>query len=740
MTINNQTSPYLKFLKLIGHTENVYIRCLPPKNTPLNELESRGMTYKKDGQVRKSIIDGYIDLKTGEFHRRYGKNYKPVIDGWGHLYELNKQGYGIYFVAHHGGEKNTDITHGTCLFHESDRATFDEQQLEIDRISKEFGKPTAVVETKKSRHAYWKSEIIRIDNLPTYQRRWLQFSNCDDDSLADPAQLMRLPGFDHLTWNPETKDFDRKVCELIQLNDVSYSLEDFDRVLPPLDVYRWCKQSLSDLRASDASDTDIRSFAPYLEGFDDTGEWIKAKCPAHNGTSSDSLHIDSKTGGFICHAGCSSSSVYNASKAVAVKNGYRFEVVSIDADLSQNLKESLNLKNGKAPNLFGGELGKLLAKSASNFNVPVHILNYCLLPIAGSRINSTVRLMLNPGTDFDVPPIRWCGLVGDSGTKKSPIVSLLTKPMNKKQVELYDDYKERKQAYDLDYTSWKANKPVERGDPPEAPIPMLDLYFSNFTIEALLDSLQHHPTEGTLIMVDELAQFYNQMDMYRAGKGSDRSQYLSAYNGYPFKTNRKSSGAVCIPNPSISILGGIQPQTITNLFKGDPNNLDGLYFRMSFVGLPNNKMDAFTEIDGNLGDALYKIYADISTAATQQHCLSLESKPLWANWYEMTEDKQGSSSSSNLMKGVYSKFQGIAGRNALIIHRTLAAIAGTVPNQLISASTLETAIEWTKWELSQTLLQYQLLGLTDDPELSRILKFIDKFIGKGWVSARDVTH
>ena len=96
------------------------------------------------------------------------------------------------------------------------------------------------------------------------------------------------------------------------------------------------------------------------------------------------------------------------------------------------------------------------------------------------------------------------------------------------------------------------------------------------------------------------------------------------------------------------------------------------------------------------------------------------------------------SATQEMLKGVYPKFQGIAGRNALILHCTYAAIAGTVPDQLIPASTVQTAIAWTKWELSQTLLQYQLLGLTDDPELSRILKFIDKFTGKGWVSARDV--
>jgi Protein of unknown function (DUF3987) len=737
-TSNYSMKASIDFLNSIGHSERVYIRCLSPKNTPQPELEARGMTYTdKSGKVKNSTVNGYLDLQTSQFYRRYGKEYKPVTDGWGHLQELNQQGYGVYFVVGHGGERNSDITHGSTLFHESDRASFEQQQLEIDRISSEFGKPTAVVKTKKSLHAYWASaENIPVENLATYQRRWLQFSNCDDSSLSDPAQLMRLPGFDHLAWNGT--DFDRVQCELLQLNEVSYSLAEFDRVLPELDVDRYCQNSL-ELIECDTDDRDMRTLAQYLPGFDSSGgKWIKAKCPAHDGESSDSLHIDSETGGFICHGGCSSNAVYNAAKAVAVGNGHRFEVVSIDTELSQNLKESLNLKNGKAPNLFGGELGNLLSIAAGNFNIPVEILNFCLLPILGSRINSATRLMINPGTSFDVPPIRWSGLVGDSGTKKSPIIGLLTKPMNKKQIELYEDYKEKKLAYDAEFTAWKAQKPADRGEPPQAPTPMLDLYFSNFTIEALIDSLQHHPTEGTLISVDELSQFFTQMDMYRGGKGSDRSQYLSAYNGDSFKTNRKSSGTVCVPNPSISILGGIQPQTITNMFESDPNHLDGLYFRMSFVGLPNNKMEAFTEIGGDLGDALYRLYEAISTAGSQQHFLSLEAKPFWANWYDMTEDKQRSTSSTNLMKGIYSKFQGIAGRNALIIHRTMAAIAGVVPDQLISASTMEKAIAWTQWELSQTLLQYQLLGLTNDPELSRILKFIDKFTGKGWVSARDV--
>ncbi|WP_373538774.1 DUF3987 domain-containing protein [Chamaesiphon sp.] len=727
----------IEFLKAIGHSERFYVRCLSPKNIPLPELESRGMTYTdKSGKVRNSTVNGYIDLQTGEFYRRYGKDYKPVTDGWGHLLELNQQGYGVYFVVGHGGVKNDDITHGSTLFHESDKATLEQQQLEIDRITQEFGKPTAVVKTRKSLHGYWASaETIPVENLATHQRRWLQFSNCDDTSLDDPAQLMRLPGFDHLAWNSKTNDFDRVQCELLQLNEVSYSLAEFDRILPALDVDRYCQLSL-ELVESDADDRDMRSIAQYLPGFDSSGKWIKAKCPAHDGESSDSLHIDSETGGFICHAGCSSSAVYNATKAVAVAAGHRFEVKQEDPELTQNISDALKMKACKAPNLFGGNMGKQLREAADNFNIPTRILEFIALPVLASRIDSRTKLVINPGTDFTVPAVRWCGLVGETGTMKSPVIKRLIKPMSKHQHEIAEIYKEVRQEYDLAHSAWKANKSQDKGDEPLAPPPMLDLYFSNFTIEAIVDAIQHYMDKGYLIFNDELAQFIKSLDMYRGGKGADRQKWLTIWDAGGIKNNRKSSGSVFIPQVSISIIGGIQPQTIRNMISGDDSNLDGLWHRFSYVELPETTIEPFTELTGDLTDELDKIYRALSEQAQQTYWLSLDAKPLWAEWhYEMQSKRM--SVTQEMLKGVYPKFHGICGRNALILHCTYAAIAGTVPDQLITASTVETAIAWTRWELSQTLIQYQKLGLTDDPELAKILKFIDRFTGKGWVSPSD---
>jgi Protein of unknown function (DUF3987) len=744
----------IDFLKAIEHIDRVYIRCLVPKNIPISELEPRGMGYKdkKSGQAKKSTVDGYIDLLTGEFSQRYGKDYKPIIDGWEYLKELNKQGYNIYFVVGHGGEKNENITHVTTLFHESDRASLEQQQLEIDRITQSFGKPTAVVQTKKSLHGYWASEIIQIDKLATYQRRWLQYSNCDDLSLADPAQLMRLPGFEHVAWNPETKDLDRIECKLLQLNDIKYSLAEFDRVLPALDIDRWFKQSVLEINQSDADDRDLRTLAQYLTGFDNSGKWIKAKCPAHGGESSDSLHIDSLTGGFICHAGCKTSAIYNAAKATAVAAGHRFKVASVDDDLKESINKALDLKNCEAPILYGGRLGSLLALTAKNFNERVEIFNFISIPVLASRIPAETSLLVNPGSGFVVKPVRWCGLVGVTGTMKSPILNTVIKPLNAQQKAIWTKYQSDVESYNNSLREYERLGKEEKktADEPLPPKPMQSVYFSDFTIEALISDISEYPDEGTIIYSDELAGFFSSMDAYKSSAGVDRSKWLSIWDGGAIKSTRRA-GSSYVPHSSISIVGTIQPGIIENMIKKDKSKADGLWSRFTFMRIEHKITDLFTEIDGSLDETLREIYARIGNEPSQQHTIDINARSLCTAWHESLQQKMREEGDNNpLMVGVYAKMIGITFRNALILHRVYAAISETVLPQTIPISTIETAIAWTKFEMNQTLLEYQMLGLTDEnePELGRILKFITKFGGDdwlgrnpdGWVCARDVIH
>jgi hypothetical protein len=558
---------------------------------------------------------------------------------------------------------------------------------------------------------------------------------------------MRLPGFDHLSWNG--KDFDRIQCELLQLNEVKYSLAEFDRVLPALDVDLWCRKSLEIIEC-EANDSDMRTLAQYLPGFDASGKWIKAKCPAHNGYSSDSLHINAETGGFICHAGCSSNAVYNATKAFAVAAGHRFEVADKDESLKESITKALDLKNCEAPILFGGDLGRLLKETARNFNERLEIFNFISIPVLASRIKSETCLIVNMG--FVVPPVRWCGLVGSTGTMKSPILNTVIKPLNAEQIEIWKRYLKDTEVYDeaLSVFNKLSKDEKKENDEPKHPKDMQSLYYSDFTIESLIAGVSDYPDEGTIIYIDELAGFFNSMDAYKSSAGVDRPKWLAIWDGGAIKCNRRS-GSSYVPHSSISIIGSIQPGIIEQMIKKDKSKSDGLWSRFTFMRIDHKLVALFTSTDGSLGETLADIYKRLASEPAQQHTIDVNARPLCTAWHEFLHQKITDEGENNpLMVGVYAKMIGITFRNALILHRVYAAISNTVPTQTVPVETIETAISWTKFEMNQTLMEYQMLGLTDDndPELARILKFLNKFGGDswladhpdGWVSARDVIH
>jgi hypothetical protein len=406
--------------------------------------------------------------------------------------------------------------------------------------------------------------------------------------------------------------------------------------------------------------------------------------------------------------------------------------------LQVKLGSLLEIKGKKAPQLFQGDLGKALKVTAQNFNISSEILVFCLLPILSARIPSETRLMINPGTDYLVPALRWTALIGETGTKKSPVLKALLAPLLNIQKQISAKYKAEKDAYDKDYNLWKTDKVDKRGEEPIPPAPMLDCYFSDFTIESIGQSISDRPDDSYLVFVDELAGFFKSMDAYRKG-GGDRQKWLDLYNAGALKINRKGSPTIFCPHTSVSILGGLQPSVLAQMIKDDSSAEDGLWNRFMFCRLPQTKTDAFSHNSVSLFECLLALYTNLSSAPVIEHTLSDAAKTLWKVWHDDIEDKV-MVEASELLRGTYAKAEGIAGRNALIVHRAIAAQQGVIPELAISGEVMAMAIEWTQWELGQTLLEYQRLGLTDDPELSRILKFIDKFEGKGWVSTRDVTQ
>lgn len=174
----------------------------------------------------------------------------------------------------------------------------------------------------------------------------------------------------------------------------------------------------------------------------------------------------------------------------------------------------------------------------------------------------------------------WGMLVGEPSTKKSPIISAAMKPVKTHQTKLFTHHKEQIAAYKKQLTIFeekkaelkKNTKSTGEGqdksfelEPPIPPSAPRRLYSNNTTIEALQEILVIN-RQGILIEHDELTGWIGSMDKYSGSRGAnvDRAFWLTAFNGGPHLVDRIGRGNKEIPNLSVCVLGGIQPDVIAS--------------------------------------------------------------------------------------------------------------------------------------------------------------------------------
>ncbi len=337
-------------LEILGYTKadsRVRIRCFAPKGMPLGEQLKRGIAWEKDQKTIISIpIEGWL-YPSGVFVRLKKKrcgdaveldgNSNPVWreaktyqNGIAYLRSLNVKGYGVYLIPNEGGGADTDITGFRALFYECDGISKNEQWQKLRSLESKLGRSASmVVETRNSLHCYFR---LAYDNLLSstwtqYQQRLIQQQQ-SDEAIWNPARLMRLVGFDHQKWNPQVRSLEQFPIQLAWESDNIFALDEFDSALPGWDAERWSQPQHQDERVvTDPVDNawDIRNFIPYLDGYRANGRrgWDTCKCPAHNGESDNSLHVEQSSGAFKCHAGCAPKEIYHAALESAKSRGYQ---------------------------------------------------------------------------------------------------------------------------------------------------------------------------------------------------------------------------------------------------------------------------------------------------------------------------------------------------------------------------------------------------------------------------------
>jgi Protein of unknown function (DUF3987) len=175
----------------------------------------------------------------------------------------------------------------------------------------------------------------------------------------------------------------------------------------------------------------------------------------------------------------------------------------------------------------------------------------------------------------------WVATVGPPSSMKTPIMKAAARPLRKLDGELVRQHQQERSQYDRLPKEEKANT-----EPPKHTRLMIE----DATPEAAQGILRDSP-DGVLCYQDEMAGWFGAMDRYSGGKGGDRAFWLQAFNGGAHSVERVGRGSVYIPNLSVSLLGGIQPEPIRKI--ADDTVDDGLLQRL----LPIMLMPAVESFD-----------------------------------------------------------------------------------------------------------------------------------------------
>tara|TARA_R110000787_G_scaffold23762_5_gene67762 strand:- start:3774 stop:6221 length:2448 start_codon:yes stop_codon:yes gene_type:complete len=194
----------------------------------------------------------------------------------------------------------------------------------------------------------------------------------------------------------------------------------------------------------------------------------------------------------------------------------------------------------------------------------------------------------------------WGVLVGAPSTKKSPAVNTATHPIKRLAKRQIAEFTSAQTTYEMMADKENAIEPFPPGR----------LYVQDATIEAMQPILAENQN-GILVIRDELSAWIGGMEKYSAGKGAavDRGFWLEGWNGGPYTVDRIGRGSTYIPNLSMSLIGGIQPDVLQRDIK--TMNHDGLLQRFIPVILKHATMGSDIASNAQIRNYYYQVVTNL---------------------------------------------------------------------------------------------------------------------------------
>ncbi|HEY7312892.1 MAG TPA: DNA polymerase, partial [Gemmataceae bacterium] len=367
------------------------------------------------------------------------------------------------------------------------------------------------------------------------------------------------------------------------------------------------------------------------------------------------------------------------------------------------------------------------------------------LSVAASLIGNSRVIRLK--RTWHEPAVVWTGIVGDSGTLKSPAVSAVLNPLYRLQKRLLKKFKTDLAQYQTDLEAYnerkrKAKKEEQEftEEPPEKPA-LARVVTGDITVEKLAQLLEDNP-EGLLVGRDELGGWLGSFTRYK-GKagGSDLPNWLEMSRAGTVQVDRKTGDrpTLFITYAAVSITGGIQPGALARSLTTEYMEV-GLGARI-LMAMPPKLRKRWSEVEidldvqeayENLLDGLRDLQMDKGRDGDREPFpirMTPEAKAAWVHFYG--EWAQVQANVEGELAAAYSKLEGYVARLALLHHVVTNVGRREDDCQPIEPPSIEAGITLTKWFAYEVRRSYAAMGEPEEArQTRRLIEFIRSHGGK----------
>jgi Protein of unknown function (DUF3987) len=382
---------------------------------------------------------------------------------------------------------------------------------------------------------------------------------------------------------------------------------------------------------------------------------------------------------------------------------------------------------------------------AAALNVAPDFAAVPLLILAGASIGMSRQLEIVEG--HIQHPLLYAALIAPPGTKKSPALAILRRPLDAIEREYHLEWKALMKDYKakmIEYNAALRGKGKERPTPIEPERPILQrVVTGNATIESIGKILSENP-RGIVAIRDELSAWISEMDQYKPGKGADRSAYLSINSCQRIIIDRKGThddGPLSIDRPFVSIVGNMTPSSLPMIrgTAGDDGFMDRIV--VSYPASLPHRGATRQGVSASATDALDRAYRRLHTLEMIEETRQGSEEVIgwrprtvfltedgWDAWKAFTDELADEMNGDDFplpMRGPWAKLEGYCGRIALMLHY-LRWACDDVPEGDVDGDTMRAAARLVAYFKSHARKAYHDMDCDPDTEnAAKIVKWIE---------------